>query len=85
LHDFALFTGRLCGIRVEFREILSRIPAGFESRQNQAIARNPGVGMSGQVLVHPSHICQIGESDQGHFDGNATGIPLPENLPRTSQ
>jgi hypothetical protein len=52
---------------VEFREILSRIPAGFESRQNQAIARNPGVGMSGQVLVHPSHICQIGESDQGRF------------------
>jgi hypothetical protein len=23
--------------------------------------------MSGQVLVHPSHICQIGESDQGVF------------------
>ena len=23
--------------------------------------------MSGQVLVHPSHICQIGESDQGRF------------------
>jgi hypothetical protein len=21
--------------------------------------------MSGQVLFHPSHICQIGESDQG--------------------
>ena len=21
--------------------------------------------MSGQVLIHPSHICQIGESDQG--------------------
>jgi hypothetical protein len=65
LHDFALFTGRLCGIRVEFREILSRIPAGFESRQNHAVARNLGVGMSGQVSVHPSHLCQIGESDQG--------------------
>jgi hypothetical protein len=26
---------------------------------------NPGGGMSGQVFVHPSHICQIGESDQG--------------------
>ena len=23
--------------------------------------------MSGKVLVHPSHICQIGASDQGHF------------------
>ena len=23
--------------------------------------------MSSKVLVHPSHICQIGESDQGHF------------------
>jgi hypothetical protein len=29
---------------------------------------NPGVGMSSKVLVHPSHICQIGESDQGHFE-----------------
>ncbi len=28
---------------------------------------NPGVGVSSKVLVHPSHICQIGESDQGHF------------------
>jgi hypothetical protein len=29
--------------------------------------------MSGQVLFHPSHICQIGESDQGlieEFYGN---------------
>ena len=24
--------------------------------------------MSGQVLFHPSHICQIGESDQGLSD-----------------
>ena len=24
--------------------------------------------MTGQVLVHPSHLCQIGESDQGRFD-----------------
>ena len=23
--------------------------------------------MSSKVLVHPSHICQIGQSDQGHF------------------
>ncbi len=28
---------------------------------------NPAVGMSGKVLVHPSHICQIGESNQGLF------------------
>ena len=28
---------------------------------------NPGVGMSSKVLVHPSHICQIGAADQGHF------------------
>jgi hypothetical protein len=47
--------------------ILSRISGGFESRPNHAVARNPGVGMSGQVLFHPSHICQIGESDQGRF------------------
>ena len=65
LHYFAHLTGCLCGIRVEFREILSRIPVGFEPRQNQAIARNPGVSVTGPVLVHPSHICQIGESDQG--------------------
>ena len=30
MHDFAHLTGRLCGIRVEFREILSRIPVGLE-------------------------------------------------------
>ena len=47
--------------------ILSRISSGFEPRQNHAAARNPGVGMSSKVLVHPSHICQIGASDQGHF------------------
>ena len=52
---------------MEFREILSRIPAGFEPRQNHTVARNPGVGISIQVLVHPSHICQIGGADQGHF------------------
>jgi hypothetical protein len=40
--------------------------------------------MSGQVLVHPSHICQIGASDQGHFGSNETGIKLPAILPRTS-
>ena len=53
---------------MEFREILSRIPFGFESRQNHAVARNPGVGMSGQVLFHPSHICQISKSDQCYFE-----------------
>ena len=47
--------------------ILSRIWSGFESRQNHAVARNPGVSMSGQVLFHPSHICQIGAADQGRF------------------
>jgi len=26
---------------------------------------NPGVGISSQILVHPSHVCQIGGSDQG--------------------
>jgi len=29
---------------------------------------NLGVGMSGQVLVHPSPICQIGGVDQGLSD-----------------
>ena len=47
--------------------ILSRISSGFEPRQNHAAARNPGVGMSSKVLVHPSHICQIGAADQGRF------------------
>jgi hypothetical protein len=36
---------------------------------------NPGVGMSGQVLVHPSHICQIGESDQGLSLGRRSQEP----------
>ena len=47
--------------------ILSRITSGFEPRQNHAGAQNPGYGVIVVVLVHPSHICQIGESDQGHF------------------
>jgi hypothetical protein len=43
------------------------VPGENEPRQNQAIARNPGVGLTGQVLVHPSHLCQIGGLDQGRF------------------
>lgn len=42
--------------------------AGFESRQNRAIARTPGTGTAVEVLVHPSYLCQIGESNQGHSD-----------------
>jgi hypothetical protein len=57
--------------------ILSRIWSGFESRQNHAVARNPGVSMSGQVLFHPSHICQFGESDQGLIVWPSNRQPLP--------
>lgn len=28
------------------------------------LSGNPVAGFAGQVLVHPSHICQIGESNQ---------------------
>jgi hypothetical protein len=28
---------------------------------------NPVAGVPGQVFVHSSQLCQIGESDQGHF------------------
>ena len=38
---------------------------GRKRRQSPRRRRNTGVGMSDQVLFHPSHICQIGESDQG--------------------
>jgi hypothetical protein len=34
---------------------------------NPHVALNPESRVSSKVLVHPSHICQIGESDQGHF------------------
>ena len=57
--------------------ILSRISSGFESQQNHAITRNPGGGMSGQALFHPSHICQIGESDQGLIVWPSNRQPLP--------
>ena len=33
--------------------------------------------MSGQVLVHPSHICQVGESDQGLIVWPSNRQPLP--------
>ena len=59
--------------------ILSRISSGFESRQNHA-ARNPGVGSVGQVLVHPSHICQIGESDQDPIVWPSNPQPLPHKV-----
>ena len=77
LHDFACFTCRLCGIRLEFREILSRIPVGFESRQNHGITRNPGVGISSQKLIHPSYLCQIGAVDQGLIFWTSNRQPLP--------
>ena len=31
------------------------------------LSGNLGTGFAGQVLVHPSYICQIGKADQGHF------------------
>ncbi len=34
---------------------------------NPHVALNPESRVSGKVLVHPSHICQTGASDQGHF------------------
>ena len=44
---------------------------------------NPEAGLVGQVLVHPSHFCQIGGSDQDPFaDSNrsphAPQIPFPD-------
>jgi hypothetical protein len=35
---------------------------------------NPEVGSAGHDLIHPSHVCQIGESDQGPIasQGNST-------------
>ena len=33
--------------------------------------------MSGQALFHPSHICQIGESDQGLIVWPSNRQPLP--------
>ena len=36
--------------------------------------------MSGQVLVHPPHICQIGESDQGLIIWPSNSLHLPHGL-----
>lgn len=41
---------------------------------------NPGAGSVGQVLVHPSHICQIGESDQGLIVWPSNPQPLPHKV-----
>ncbi len=38
---------------------------GFEPRQNRPLPGIRELALASQVLVHPSHICQIGESDQG--------------------
>ena len=36
--------------------------------------------MSGQVLFHPSHVCQIGESDQGLIVWPSNPQPLPHKV-----
>jgi hypothetical protein len=41
---------------------------------------NPEVGMSGQVLVHPSHICQIGGGDQDPIADSNRSAPRPSEI-----
>jgi hypothetical protein len=36
---------------------------------------DPVAGFAGQFLVHPSHLCQIGESDQGRIALQSSPAP----------
>ena len=54
----------LCQKSVGKTAILSRF-GRMDLNPDPPEHRNPVVGQLGLVLVHPSHVCQIGTTDQG--------------------
>ena len=57
------FVWNPCGIPGAF---CRGFPENLNPDQFVPFPVNPGVGAAGQVLVHSSHICQIGAADQGY-------------------
>jgi hypothetical protein len=59
---------RLCQKSVGKTAILSRFERmDLNPTKPSRCSGNPVTGLVGQVLIHPSHVCQIGTTDQGHF------------------
>jgi hypothetical protein len=46
-------------------EISDSVADGDDATNQSRNAGNPAAGVAGQVLIHPSYLCQIGASDQG--------------------
>lgn len=68
------FVWNPCGIPGAF---CRGFPENLNPDQSEPFPENPGVGMAGLVLFHPSHICQIGATDQGHFRAiKVSGAPV---------
>jgi hypothetical protein len=55
---------RISGILMELRH---SVADGDDSTNRNQLPVNSVTGVAGQVLVHPSYLCQIGDADQGHF------------------
>jgi len=56
----------LCQKSVGKTAILSRTGEWIWNQTDRnRLSGNPVAGFAGQVFVHPSHVCQIGASDQG--------------------
>ena len=55
----------------EISGILSRIPGELEPTNPSNYPEIRVQAWRVQVLVHPSHLCQIGAADQGHIAGNS--------------
>jgi hypothetical protein len=53
---------RISGILMESQHFVAD---GKNATNRTQLPGNPAAGLTGQALVHPSHLCQIGESDQG--------------------
>jgi hypothetical protein len=68
----------LCQKSVGKAAILSRMGEWISNPTDKnRLPGNPVAGLVGQVLIHPSHVCQIGESDQGRL-----GISLRMSISR---
>jgi hypothetical protein len=58
----------LCEKSVGKTAILSRTGEWiWNPTDTNRLSGNPVAGFAGQVYVHPSHVCQIGASDQGQI------------------
>ena len=64
VHGDDLRHTRISGILMESRH---SVADGNDATHRSRHPGNPVAGVAGQVFVHPSHLCQIGESDQGRI------------------